>query len=201
MHLIEVFCSIQGEGPAMGRPATFVRLAGCNLRCMGCDTDLRQGHDLSAGDVANMVRGARAVITGGEPTLQMDELTALISLLHSQGKEVDIETNGTNPIAEETLANVHYAVVSPKRGSNCNLDYWALKENVHLKFVLGKEPWCWTAQLLEEIIGGYRLAKERVWIMAYGAEEGMQGAKEAWDLALRLGVNYSDRLHIRLMRR
>lgn len=44
--------------------------------------------------------------------------------------------------------------------------------------MLGKEPWCWTAQLLEEIIGGYRLAKERVWIMAYGAEEGMQGAKE-----------------------
>lgn len=96
MHLIEVFCSIQGEGPAMGRPATFVRLAGCNLRCMGCDTNLRQGHDLSAGDVANMVRGARAVITGGEPTLQMDELTALISLFIL--KERRLTSRPTEPI-------------------------------------------------------------------------------------------------------
>ena len=39
MRLIEIFYSMQGEGPAMGRPATFVRLADCNLRCEGCDTD------------------------------------------------------------------------------------------------------------------------------------------------------------------
>jgi hypothetical protein len=45
------------------------------------------------------------------------------------------------------------------------------------------------------------LDKERVWIMAYGTDQDMQGAREAWDLALRLGVNYSDRLHIRLKRR
>ena len=130
----------------------------------------------------------------------MEDFSLMISQLHSLGKEVDIETNGTNPIAGETLKKVRFAVVSPKRGSKFNLEYWAGKENVHLKFVLGREHWCWTPHLLEEMIPG-RLAEERVWIMAYGAEPGMQGAKEAWDLALRLGVNYSDRLHIRLMRR
>jgi organic radical activating enzyme len=200
MQLIEIFYSIQGEGPAMGQPATFVRLAGCNLRCQGCDTDLRQSRDSSLSDVLESVKGQRAVITGGEPTLQMEDFSLLISQLHSLGKEVDIETNGTNPIAGETLKKVRFAVVSPKRGSKFNLEYWAGKENVHLKFVLGREHWCWTPHLLEEMIPG-RLAEERVWIMAYGAEPGMQGAKEAWDLALRLGVNYSDRLHIRLMRR
>ncbi len=184
----------------MGRPATFVRLAGCNLRCQGCDTDLLPGYDLALSRVLECIKGPRVVITGGEPTLQMMELSELISMLHSQGKEVDIETNGTNIIPEEILKKIHYAVVSPKRGSNFHLEYWADKENVHLKFVLGKEPWCWTAQHLTETISS-RLAKERVWIMAYGAEQSMDGAKEAWDLALGLEVNYSDRLHIRLMRR
>jgi 7-carboxy-7-deazaguanine synthase len=199
MRLIEIFCSMQGEGPAMGRPATFVRLAGCNLRCQGCDTDDRPCRELSVPDVRKSIQGRRVVITGGEPTLQMGELSQLISLLHGQGKEIHIETNGTNIIPEETLEKIHCVVVSPKRESNFHLDYWAGKKNVHLKFVLGKAPWCWTDQLLEQLVPS--LAKERVWIMAYGTDQDMHGARDAWDLALHLGVNYSDRLHIRLLRR
>ncbi|MCX6672374.1 MAG: 7-carboxy-7-deazaguanine synthase QueE [Methanothrix sp.] len=199
MRLIEIFYSMQGEGPAMGRPATFVRLAGCNLRCQGCDTDERPCRELSVPDVRESIQGKRVVITGGEPTLQMEELSQLISLLHDLGKEIHIETNGTNPIPEEMLDKIHCAVVSPKRGSDFHLDFWAGKKNVHLKFVLGKAPWCWTFELLEQLVPA--LAKERVWIMAYGTDQDMQGAREAWDLALRLDVNYSDRLHIRLKRR
>jgi 7-carboxy-7-deazaguanine synthase len=199
MRLIEIFYSMQGEGPAMGRPATFVRLAGCNLRCEGCDTDDRPCRELSIADVRESIQGKRAIITGGEPTLQMGQLSQLISLLHDQGKEIHIETNGTNPIPEETLKKIHCAVVSPKRGSHFHLDFWAGKKNVHLKFVLGKASWCWTSDLLEQLLPG--LPKERVWIMAYGTDRDMQGAREAWDLALHLGVNYSDRLHIRLKRR
>lgn len=199
MLLIEIFYSVQGEGPAMGRPATFVRLAGCNLSCQGCDTDRKACRELSIPDVLQAIQSRRVVITGGEPTLQMGQLSQLISLLHGRGKEIHIETNGTNPIPEEILEKIHCAVVSPKQGSDFHLDFWAGKENVHLKFVLGKAPWCWTSALLEDLVP--TLVKDRVWIMAYGAEQDMQGAKEAWDLALFLGVNYSDRLHIRLMRR
>jgi 7-carboxy-7-deazaguanine synthase len=199
MRLIEIFYSIQGEGPAMGRPATFVRLAGCNLSCQGCDTDLKPGQEVSLPDVLKSIQGKRVVITGGEPTLQMGELTELISLLHSNGMEIHIETNGTNPIPEAILEKIHYAVVSPKRGSNFHLAFWAGKENVHLKFVLGKAPWCWTSGLLEYLVPA--VAKERVWIMAYGTDQDMKGAREAWDLAMLLCVNYSDRLHIRLKKR
>jgi 7-carboxy-7-deazaguanine synthase len=199
MRLIEIFYSIQGEGPAMGRPVTFVRLAGCNLRCQGCDTDDRPSLELSVLDVLGRIQGKRVVITGGEPTLQMEELSELISLLHSRGKEIHIESNGTNLIPEDILEKIHYAVVSPKRGSDFHLDFWAGKNNVHLKFVLGKAPWCWTSELLQDIVP--ILEKERTWIMAYGTDQDMPEAREAWDLALHLGVNYSDRLHIRLMRR
>jgi len=183
----------------MGRPALFIRLSGCNLNCKGCDTDLKPCQELSLPDVLESIQGRRVVITGGEPTLQMGELAELISLLHEKGLEIHIETNGTNPIPEAILEKIHYAVVSPKKGSNFHLDFWAGKENVHLKFVLGKAPWCWTSELLEDLVPV--LVKDRVWIMAYGTDQDMQGAREAWDLAMLLGVNYSDRLHIRLKKR
>ena len=70
------------------------------------------------------------------------------------------------------------------------------EENVHIKFVLGEAPWCWSSDLIVQLLPA--LDKERVWIMAYGADRDMSGAKAAWDLAIRLQVNYSDRLHIRL---
>lgn len=196
MRLIEIFESIQGEGPAMGRPATFVRLAGCNLRCQGCDTDQKPSFELSLAELAERVAGRRVVITGGEPTMQMAELSEFIGILHKLGKEIHIESNGTNPIPEEVLSLVHCAVVSPKVGSHFHLDRWGGKENVHIKFVLGDAPWCWTSDLIEKLLSS--LDKERVWIMAYGAERDMMGARAAWDLAMKLGVNYSDRLHIRL---
>jgi organic radical activating enzyme len=201
MRLIEIFYSMQGEGPAMGRPATFVRLADCNLRCEGCDTDKEPTRIIALSALLEEIRllGHRVVITGGEPTLQMAELSELIAALHSKDMEIHIETNGTNPIDAAILEKIHYAVVSPKRGSNFHLDYWAEKANAHLKFVLGTAAWCWTSEQLEELVSD--LNKERVWIMAYGTDQDMRGARVAWDLALKLGVNYSDRLHIRLGRR
>jgi len=199
MRLIEIFDSIQGEGPAMGKPATFVRLAGCNLKCQGCDTDMKTAWQSSTDEVLKGVRCDRVIITGGEPTLQMAELSKLIAAFHELGKEIHIESNGTNPIPDETLKMISYAVISPKRGSDFHLDFWAGKANVHLKFVLGKAPWCWTSDLLKPMVR--RLDKQRVWLMAFGTDRDLQGAVEAWDLAMQLCVNYSDRLHIRMMRR
>lgn len=196
MRLIEIFESIQGEGPAMGRPSTFVRLAGCNLSCLGCDTDQKVSFELSVAELIDRIEGKRVVITGGEPTIQMAELSEFIRLLSRRDKEVHIESNGTNPIPEDILSLIHCAVISPKRGSNFHIDNWAKEENVHIKFVLGEAPWCWSSDLIVQLLPA--LDKERVWIMAYGADRDMSGAKAAWDLAIRLQVNYSDRLHIRL---
>jgi len=199
MRIAEIFYSLQGEGPAMGRPATFIRLSGCNLRCEGCDTQLLRWQDLPVSEICGRITGSRAIITGGEPTLQMRELEELIFLLHERNKEIHMESNGTNIIPDDLLSMIHYAVISPKQGSNFHLPYWAGKDNVHLKFVIGKASWCWTPQQVSAM--SRSLPKDRIWIMAFGINQNLPEAKDAWDLALRLGVNYSDRLHIRMRRR
>ncbi len=199
MHIADIFYSIQGEGPAMGRPAHFIRLAGCNLRCEGCDTDHTTLRDLSPEKILEEVNEERVVITGGEPTLQMKELSLLIDILYKAGKDVHMETNGTNMIGEEDLKKMRCIVVSPKRGSDVDFDRWSSYCNVHFKFVLGQKPWCWTAEQLKGILP--KLPGKRVWIMPFGMDPRLKCAGEAWDLALLLGLNYSDRLHIRLKKR
>lgn len=183
----------------MGRPATFVRLAGCNLSCEGCDTTLAAGRELSPAELAEGIRGGRVVITGGEPALQRDELAMLVDQLCQRGLELHLETNGTILLPDEILSKFRYVVVSPKQGSAVELDRWSKRDNVHIKFVIGPRSWCWSAEMLAETVPS--LPRDRVWIMPFGRDPEMKDARKAWDLALRLGVNYSDRLHIRLRRK
>jgi 7-carboxy-7-deazaguanine synthase len=181
MQISEIFNSIQGEGPAMGQNVTFIRLAGCNLSCAGCDTDHIQNHDYSIEKIVSMVR-IQAVITGGEPCLQ--DILPLAKLI-----KCDLETNGTIPIDPGFF---RYAVVSPKQGSEIDFDYWNKYDNVHFKFVIGPAPWCW-----QEIPDGLK----NVWLMPYGIDPLLRNAKNVWDMALKNNYNYSDRLHIRVERK
>jgi 7-carboxy-7-deazaguanine synthase len=199
MRVAEIFHSIQGEGPAMGRPATFVRLAGCNLECLGCDTSHDTWWEVSPESILGEIAGERAVITGGEPTLQMEDLSRLIDLLYKEGKEVHMETNGTNSLNSEDIDRMFCVVVSPKRGSVVDFARWSSYDNVHFKFVMGPERWCWTAKDLKELLP--ELPPRRIWIMPFGTDHELKFARDAWDLALEFGVNYSDRLHIRLGKR
>lgn len=107
----EIFYSLQGEGVNAGRPAVFVRFAGCNLRCPFCDTD-HQGHTLMAAcDIIAAITEHPTrfvVLTGGEPALWID--TPLIEALHKAGLEVAIETNGTRPLPP----GIDWVTCSPK---------------------------------------------------------------------------------------
>lgn len=99
LRLHSIFPTIQGEGPFAGKPAVFVRLAGCNLQCPACDTEYTQGaKDVMPEFVYDEVKkhdkiGRLVVITGGEPFRQ--NITPLVKLLVSRGIKVQIETNGT----------------------------------------------------------------------------------------------------------
>lgn len=109
----EIFYSIQGEGTYTGRPAVFIRLSGCNLKCPFCDTDFSTYTSMTEEEIVDMVneignRCGFVVITGGEPTLQ--DCTLLIDKLQTNGYYVAMESNGTR------LApyNVNHLTLSPK---------------------------------------------------------------------------------------
>ncbi len=115
LQLAEVFYSIQGEGEHTGKPAVFVRLAGCNLSCDFCDTDYSLKFFSTIDQVVAKVRELgqdcpMVVLTGGEPLAQREALE-LIEALRRDGRRVHIESNGT--IATELPDDV-WLTVSPK---------------------------------------------------------------------------------------
>ena len=98
LRVTEIFRSIQGESTYAGRPCTFVRLTGCPMRCVWCDSEytFTGGDHFSLEDVMSQVHafGCRLVeITGGEPLAQR-EAFELIRRLCDDGFEVLIETGG-----------------------------------------------------------------------------------------------------------
>ncbi|MBR4897397.1 MAG: radical SAM protein [Prevotella sp.] len=111
----EIFYSLQGEGRNTGRAAVFVRFAGCNLRCPFCDTEFDSYREMSAEEIVDAISvwpSRFVVLTGGEPTLQVDE--AFVDLLHQHGYEVAMESNGTRPAPR----NLDWLTVSPKVNEN-----------------------------------------------------------------------------------
>lgn len=98
LDIHSAFDTIQGEGPEFGRPATFIRLAGCNLMCRLCDTDYTSNRErMSVRDILNKLEELPSrnliVLTGGEPLRQ--NIVPLCWELMEQGKDVQVETNGT----------------------------------------------------------------------------------------------------------
>ena len=110
----QIFYSLQGEGRNTGRAAVFVRFAGCNLRCSFCDTDFDSFTEMTADEIIARISHLTPhippllVLTGGEPTLQVDE--SFVDLLHHHGFEVAMESNGTRPAPR----NLDWLTVSPK---------------------------------------------------------------------------------------
>lgn len=95
----EIFKSIQGEGVDAGKPCTFVRLYGCNMKCTYCDQP-QTSKDRKKASIGTIVREVMKAgipyvcITGGEPLIQWDSVYPLVLELTSMGYKVAIETNG-----------------------------------------------------------------------------------------------------------
>jgi 7-carboxy-7-deazaguanine synthase len=124
-NLTEIFTSIEGEGIYAGRPATFIRLSGCNLSCSYCDTpqarenrevaEVKGGarrvpNPVSGEDLVLLVRDLVAapvvVFTGGEPLLQAPFVADAGARLRRLGRRIHLETNGTLPDGLLTVRDV-----------------------------------------------------------------------------------------------
>ena len=224
----ELFASLQGEGPSMGRPVAFVRLSRCNLACTWCDTaytwrfegDNRPHRDglayertanqvtLDEADVAARIMALeqdRLVITGGEPLLQGAALARMVALL--EGVSVEIETNGAvapHPALDPLVAQYN---VSPKLAHSGNpADLALLPERLA---AWANEPKAYFKFVISapndlsevlELIERYSMDRARVYVMPEGTDSAVLRERERWlaPLALEHGLRLSDRLHIHL---
>ena len=102
IRVTEIFRSIQGESTRAGFPCAFIRLTGCSLRCVWCDSAyaFSGGEDLSVSDAVERVvaLGTDLVeVTGGEP-LEQEGVYPLMETLLDRGKTVLLETGGHVPL-------------------------------------------------------------------------------------------------------
>lgn len=146
----EIFGSIDGEGLRTGELATFIRLAGCNLRCRYCDTDyalkVNQGTGMTIEEILNKVKDIgykNITLTGGEPLIHSN-IEKLIDKLLEEGYNVNIETNGAVDISKYIAKNL-LLTVDFKTKSSEMIKYMFLKnlsllrEKDVLKIVCNKD--------------------------------------------------------------
>ncbi len=206
VRITEIFHSIQGESTWAGLPCTFVRLTGCPLRCVWCDTAyaFHGGQRLSLDEVMQEVeeRGCRLVeITGGEPLVQPGA-AFLARRLVDAGYTVLVETSGALDIGVLD-PRVHKIMDLKCPGSGeehrnrwSNLDHLTHRDEI--KFVVaGQEDFEWAARVIRE-----RRLDERVRAGSLGAllvspvwgSDGLEALAEQI-LASGLPVRFQTQLH------
>lgn len=120
LKVSEIFYSVSGEGPYLGTPSIFLRLAGCDLSCPFCDSKYSwsEGKEMSVEEVAEEIMKYPAehlIVTGGEPLLQQEELAQLFELLQGYSYYFrEIETNGTIEPIEPLRFYIDEWNISPK---------------------------------------------------------------------------------------
>ncbi len=159
MEITEIFYSLQGEGKNIGLPTTFIRTAGCNMRCEWCDTDYAWGRGTKM-DIPEIINKTakypshRYCITGGEPLLQKDLMELLEHLLELG--DVSIETNGSLDIepfvSTKGMISMDYKTPSSSMTSKVrkeNVDL--LREKDQLKFVIANvDDYDFALEVIEE---------------------------------------------------
>lgn len=153
----EIFYSLQGESSRVGLPTVFVRLTGCPMRCVYCDTAyaFSGGSNIEISDILAKVAGygtKYVTVTGGEPLAQKGCLV-LLKELCDQGYSVSLETGGaidTSPVDQRV--SVILDVKTPDSGEVennvwSNLDH--LKQTDEVKFVLcSRADYDWAKDIL-----------------------------------------------------
>ena len=224
----EIFASLQGEGPSMGRPVAFIRLSRCNLACVWCDTAYTwhfEGDDrphrsgrtfdrqanqvkLSPADAATRIAELgqdRLVVTGGEPLLQGAALAEMLG--HLPDIAVEIETNGTTTAPPRLDVRVDQYNVSPKLAHSGNpAELALLPERLD---AYATDPRAFFKFViaepldLDEVLAlqsRHRIRPDRIFLMPEGTDSETLRIRETWLAALSLehGMRMSDRLHIHL---
>lgn len=209
-----LFFSLQGEGATIGRPSVFIRLMGCSVGCVWCDTKYSwSGLPVEEKTIAEILDfcgehdGAQVVVTGGEP-LESSQFPTLIEALHDAGLRVEVETAGHIPPAEDVLEMVDQWNVSPKLQSAQiseekkpnTLDWLRRAKEPYLKFVVHLAD---ELDEIEDVLEKYGLSefpRSRV-IISPGGKTREQMKHRLFPVAeasMNRGFRFTPRLHVML---
>ena len=201
LRVTEIFRSIQGESTHAGRPCTFVRLTGCPMRCVWCDSEytFTGGEHFSLADIIAQVRDFNCnlvEITGGEPLAQK-EAFELIRRLCDANYEVLIETGGYVSTANlDQRAKVILDVKCPASGEAERNDWSNLErlqpDRDEVKFVVvDRGDW----EFAKEIIESYQL-QERTKAILISPAWGQIDLQELADWVAGSGLNIRMQLQL-----
>ena len=174
MRIIEVFHSVQGEGPLTGVRTSFVRTARCNLRCVWCDTaySFGPGVERSIPSLLREVAGHRTknvCLTGGEPLLQSESVN-LVRALSARGLTTVIETGGSLDVTPylsipRVVLSVDVKCPSSRmEGKNRWQNLPLLRERDVVKFVLAdRTDYLYAKRILRRYAGPATVVFQPVW--------------------------------------
>jgi 7-carboxy-7-deazaguanine synthase len=159
LKIHEIFYSLQGESSRVGLPTVFVRLTGCPMRCVYCDTAyaFSGGSNMEISDILSKVAdyGTKYVtVTGGEPLAQKG-CFVLLQKLCDAGYSVSLETGGAIDISPvDKRVSVILDVKTPDSGEVAN-NVWSnldhLKKTDEVKFVLcSRADYDWAKETLNK---------------------------------------------------
>ncbi|HOY70898.1 MAG TPA: 7-carboxy-7-deazaguanine synthase QueE [Methylotenera sp.] len=157
LKIFEIFYSLQGESSRVGLPTVFVRLTGCPMRCVYCDTAyaFSGGSNMEIADILAKVATFNTqyvTVTGGEPLAQK-ECHVLLKALCDAGYSVSLETGGAMDISQvDSRVSVILDIKTPDSGELKNY-LWSnlthLKGTDEVKFVLcSRADYDWAKELL-----------------------------------------------------
>jgi len=216
----EIFCSVQGEGIHMGKPAVFLRLALCNLACTWCDTKYtwdwanynkkNQVIEMGVEEVEREVLRHTPkflVLTGGEPMIQQNQLIPLLERLKDRAFFIEVETNGTIYPSEKMVSLIAHWSISPKLNNSGNplssreipdcYQFFAGLPSSHFKFVIQNGN---DFEEVQSLMNKHHLTPDRIILMpeAQNRADLIERSEPVVELCKRTGCIFSTRLQILL---